>query len=203
MRELQPALDKLKVDYKDDKSAQSLKMMELYKQKGVNPFSSIILLFIQLPIMYGLYYVFLRSGLPVVDKALLYPFIASPVINMHYLGILDITKASNILSLCAAVAQYVQLDFSARMLKKTAPQLKKGANSTDVSPQMDTAMRMTNQMKYIVPVIIFVFSYKLSAVISLYWTVTNLFTLAQEFVVRRQLRLEETEHKAKSKLLGV
>jgi YidC/Oxa1 family membrane protein insertase len=186
MREIQPEIDRLKVDFKDDRQAQSLKMMELYKKNGVNPFSSVLLLFIQLPIIYALYAVFIRSGLPVVNQTLLYSFVHVPVINIHFLGLIDVTKSSIFLSICAAVAQYLQLQFSLN-------QMKKSSSGTTLNAQADMAQKMTNQMKYIFPVMIFVISYRLSAVLSLYWMTTNLFTLVQELVVRKKLAVIQTK----------
>jgi YidC/Oxa1 family membrane protein insertase len=188
MREIQPELDQLKITYKDDKQAQSAGMLKIYKERGVNPFSSVLLLFIQLPIMYALYSVFIRSGLPVVNIAILYHFIAAPVIKIHFLGLFDVTKSSIILSLGAAVAQYLQLEFSLNQMKKTGN--KTGAKNSAASSQADMAQNMTKQMKYIFPVIIFIISYRLSGVLSLYWITTNLFTLAQEFFVRHRIAKE-------------
>lgn len=181
MRELQPELEKLKVTYKDDRQAQSVKMMELYKQRGVNPFSSILLLIIQLPIMYALYSVFIHSGLPVVNQSILYHFITAPTINIHFLGLIDITKASFILAFVAAVAQYLQLEFSLNAMKKTS------TGATQASSPADMAQNMTKNMKYIFPVVIFFISFRLPAVLPLYWATTNLFTMVQEIVVRRRL----------------
>ncbi len=189
MREIQPELDAIKVTYKNDKQLQGTKTLEVYKKNGVNPFSSVLLLFIQLPIMYALYSVFIRSGLPVVDTTILYHFVTIPVINIHFLGFFDVTKSSIILSLGASVAQYLQLEFSLNQMKKTAP-AKSGNNVKGASSQADMAQNMTKQMKYIFPVIIFVISYRLSGVLSLYWITTNLFTLGQEFYVRRRIAKE-------------
>lgn len=183
MREIQPELDKIRVDYKDDKQMQGTKTLEVYRKNGVNPFSSVLLMLIQFPIMYALYSVFIRTGLPVVNTTILYHFIAVPVINMHFLGLFDITKSSVILSLGAAVAQYLQLEFSLQQMKKTAP-VKTGK---DGQASADMAQNMTKQMKYIFPIIIFIVSYRLSGVLSLYWIATNLFTLGQEFYVRRRI----------------
>jgi YidC/Oxa1 family membrane protein insertase len=190
MRDLQPEIDRLKIDYKGDTRTQSLKMMEIYKEKNIHPFSSILLLFIQLPIIYALYSVFIKSGLPAVNYTLLYHFISAPVINITFLG-LNVTKPSIILSLGAAIAQYFQLEFSLNAMKKSAAANSKGIKK-DPNAKPDMAQAMTNQMKYIFPVIIFIISYRLSAVLSLYWITTNLFTLIQEVIVRRKLANTKT-----------
>ncbi len=184
MRELQPELDRIKIDHKEDRQKQGVMMMELYKQKGIHPFSSVLLLFIQLPIIYALYGVFIKSGLPVANTELLYHFVNFPIINVHFLGLFDVTKPSIILSIGAAIAQYLQLEFSLNAMKKS------GNKALAAKPDM--ALAMTNQMKYVFPVVIFFISYKLSGVLSLYWITTNLFTLLQELVVRKKLANKTT-----------
>ena len=51
LKELEPEITKLKEKHKDDQQGQALKIMELYKEHGVNPFSGVFLMFIQLPII--------------------------------------------------------------------------------------------------------------------------------------------------------
>src|ERR1700759_3390013 len=55
MRELQPELKKIKVAAKGDKQKESAMTMELYKERGVNPFASLGIVIVQLPIIIGLY----------------------------------------------------------------------------------------------------------------------------------------------------
>src|SRR5690606_5202936 len=64
LKQVQPELDSLKEKHKDDKQAQAQAMMGLYKEKGINPFSSFFLILIQLPIILTLYRIFVGSGLP-------------------------------------------------------------------------------------------------------------------------------------------
>jgi YidC/Oxa1 family membrane protein insertase len=56
MKEIEPELQKIRQST-SDKQQQALLQMKLYKEKGVNPFSSFFLLFLQLPIIYSLYYI--------------------------------------------------------------------------------------------------------------------------------------------------
>lgn len=177
MKEVQPELEALQAKFKDDKQALSVATFELYKKKQVNPFSSILLILIQLPILFALYSIFVRSGLPVVNEALLY-FAKVPVINMHFLGLIDISHKSLILSAIAAVAQFFQIKYS---VGKT-PVKKENASFQD-----DFARSMSVQMKYIFPVMVFVISYTTSGVIALYWAVSSLFTLGQEIYVKRHI----------------
>ena len=50
MRQVQPQLKKIKADAKGDRQKESQMMMELYKEKGINPLGSIGILLVQLPI---------------------------------------------------------------------------------------------------------------------------------------------------------
>ncbi len=180
MKEIEPELNRLKKTV-TDKQQQALKVMELYKSKKVNPFSSFLVLLIQLPIIFALYSIFYNSGLPVVNSQILYNFISVPTINMNFLGLFDISQKSFILAIIAAIAQYLQLHFS--LAASSTPNQK-----IESSPQMDMMQNMTRNMKYIFPIMVFFISYKISAVIALYWTVSSLFTLGQELIVRRHLK---------------
>lgn len=55
MRVLQPELKKIKSAAKGDKQKESAMTMELYKERGVNPFASLGIVIVQLPIIIGLY----------------------------------------------------------------------------------------------------------------------------------------------------
>ncbi len=178
MKEIQPEMEAIQKKYKDDKQALSLATFDLYKKKQVNPFSSIVLIFIQLPILWALYSIFVRSGLPTVNTELLYSFVQVPVINMNFLSLLDITGKSLILSVIAAVAQYYQIKYAFGKV----PEKKENPSFQD-----DFARTMSLQMKYIFPIMVLVISYTTSGVIAIYWTISSLFTLAQEIYVKKHL----------------
>ncbi|MDR3558170.1 MAG: YidC/Oxa1 family membrane protein insertase, partial [Candidatus Pacebacteria bacterium] len=124
-------------------------------------------------ILLGLYYVFARSGLPVVNSSILYSFVHVPTINMDFLGILDISKTSISMAVVAAVSQYLQLRFS------LASQPQPSIAGTD-----NPAAAMSKQMRYIMPVMIFILAFRFPAAISLYWAIGNIFMLSQELFVR-------------------
>ncbi len=178
MKEIEPELNRLKNEV-PDKQQQALKVMALYKEKGVNPFSSFLVLFIQLPIIWALYSIFVKSGLPEIKSELLYSFVTSPVIDMHFLGFVDVSVRSIPISLIAALSQYLQLHYSVSATSNGKP---------SGNPQLDMAQNMAKTMKYIFPVMIFFISYKISAVVAIYWTVSSLFTLGQELIVRKHLK---------------
>lgn len=55
MKKLGPEIKAVRAKYKGDKQKESAAMMELYKENGVNPVGTIGLLFVQLPVFFGLF----------------------------------------------------------------------------------------------------------------------------------------------------
>ncbi len=182
MRELDPKLKELKEKYKDDKQKQAQEMMQLYKDYNLNPFASIFLMFLQIPIILALYFAVYSGGgvaLPNVNIDLLYSFIAQPTaVTMNFLGLIDITGRSIILAFGAGVTQFI---FTSMTLPKLAPR------DAEAAPNFkeDFMRNMHVQMKYVMPVIIAGVAYSISAAIALYFVVSNLVGIAQEFYVRK------------------
>jgi YidC/Oxa1 family membrane protein insertase len=177
MKEIEPELRAIKEKYKDDSQEQARRTMEIYKEKKVNPFSGVFVVLLQLPIIFALYYIFLRSGLPNIDSSLLYPHIPKPnTLNMSFLGLINITQKSLFLALLAGVSSFFQAKFAAPPTppKKDSPSFKD-----------DLARGMSMQMRYMLPVIVFFISYKISGVVALYWFTSNVFTIVQELFLRR------------------
>ncbi len=180
MREIDPELRRIKEKHKDNQQELALKTMELYKKHGVNPFSGCLLLLIQLPVIFALYYVFL-GGMK-FDSNLLYSFVHLPsVIDMNFFG-MDLAKKSIFLALIAGISQYFQLHLS---IPKVPPKTTDGP----LSFQDEFARNMSTQMKYVFPFMVFFIAYSISSVIALYWVVSNLFAIGQELVVRKQMKI--------------
>ena len=176
MAAIAPDLAKIKEQYKNNTEEQAKRTLALYKEKGVNPFSGIFVIIIQIPIILALYQIFLYF--PKVDMSLLYSFVAAPeYTSATFLGFLDLTTKSVTLALLAAVSTFFQFQIST---KGQAPP--KGNSFGD-----NLTRSMQTQMKYFFPVIVFFISYNISGVIALYWLTTNLFSIGQELFVRRNL----------------
>jgi YidC/Oxa1 family membrane protein insertase len=183
MREIEPKLTEIKEKYKNERETQALKTMELFREANVNPFLSILLLFIQIPIVIALYFAVYKGGgvaLPEINTILLYSFIPTPeTVNMIFLGFMDITMKSLPLAVLAGVTQFIHTHLSLPPQKPRDP--KAEPNFKD-----DFARSMHIQMKYVMPVLIFVVAYTISAAIALYFTISNLMAIAQEYIVRHQ-----------------
>src|SRR3989339_335039 len=114
---LTPELNKIKSSGAS-KEEQARLTFDLYKQHKTNPFSGCLLVLVQIPIIFALYYVFFK-GIN-FESGLLYSFINVPEnSNMLFLGVLDITKKSLILAILAGISQYLQAHF----MPKPAPSL--------------------------------------------------------------------------------
>jgi len=175
LQRLQPKIKKIQEIHKENKQKQTEALMELYKEHGVNPFLSIILLVVQLPILIALYRIILSGlGAGGIGSGL-YSFIPAPnAINALFLGILNLKQRSIILVLLAAIAQY----FQSRLAIYRAP------NAGPPSP----AERMARQMVFIGPVITVVIFYNLPAGVGLYWLISSLFSIIQQLIVNKNLR---------------
>lgn len=183
MREIEPKMKEIKEKFKDKRQEQAQAMMALYKEAGVNPFASILLLFIQIPIIIALYLAVYRGGgvpLPEINIALLYSFIPSPeTVDMLFVGLIDIAGKSLPLALLAGITQFIHTHLS---LPKQTPRDK------DAEPNFkdDFARSMQMQMRYVMPILIFFVAYTISAAIALYFLVSNLMSIGQEYIVRHQ-----------------
>ncbi|MEI7918233.1 MAG: YidC/Oxa1 family membrane protein insertase [Candidatus Saccharibacteria bacterium] len=207
MRKMQPELVKIKQLTKGDKRQESLMMMELYKKHDINPFQSIILLFIQLPIFIALYQViqiFITHNSDKIssftygflkDIGPIHNLIANPNnFNEKMLGFLDLTKHAIVsnpftidyfvlaLAIGAAVTQYI-------MSKQTTPAPTNGKKLRDImneaadGKQADqsemNAVVMSNMTKFL-PFMMFFIMINLPGALVLYYTVSNVVAVFQQ-----------------------
>jgi YidC/Oxa1 family membrane protein insertase len=179
MNLLAPELKKIK-DSGASKEEQAKKTFELYKQHKTNPFSGCLLIFIQIPIIFALYYVFLKG---INLESGLYPFIHAPGhINMLFLGILDISQKNIlILAILAGISQY----FQASLMPKPAVSAKTDKSSF----QENMTSSMQTQMKYVFPFIIAFIAYSVSGAVALYWITSNIFAIGQQMYANKKKRL--------------
>ena len=182
MREIEPKLKEIKEKHKDDRQEQAQAMMEVYKKAGMNPLASIALIFVQLPIIIALYYSVSKGGgiaLPDINVALLYSFVAEPItVTMNFLGMIDITGRSALLALGAGITQYIQVT-----LTMPAPPPKVDGAAPNLKE--DFMRNMHVQIKYVMPVLIGVIAYTISAAIALYFFISNVVSIAQEYYIRK------------------
>lgn len=185
MKEIAPKIKELQTKYKDDRQTMALEMMKIYKDNNIKPFASILLILIQLPIIFALYFVFLREGLPNINFDILYSFITAPSsIDVTFLNLIDLTAKSALLAFTAAFSQFIQAHI---MVASQKSAVATPAEAGSKEKMMEDIMKGMNvQMKYVLPVVMYFISYSLGAVIALYFTTSNIFSALQELYLRRE-----------------
>lgn len=175
LQKLQPQLEAIKQKHKDDREAQAQATMEFYREHKVNPLSSCLPLLIQLPILIALYRVFLTSLNGNDLSQQLYGFVTNPgIINTSFLGLIDLSQRSLVLAVLAGAFQFVQ---SKMLVPKRA----------QAGPQDNISAVMNKQFVYVFPVLTVFISLSLPSGLALYWVVTTLFAILQQwYIMKRQ-----------------
>lgn len=173
---LQPKIEALKLQYKDDKEALSREMMKFYREERVNPFSSCLPLLIQLPFFFAIYQVFI-DGLKKYEElsgSLLYPFVQNPgTIEPIAFGFVNLGERNIPLALLAGLAQYFQM----KMLSQKKSTQGGGAGAKDE----DTLAAMNRNMQYTLPIITVVIGISFPGGLTLYWLITTIFSIVQQW----------------------
>lgn len=171
MMALQPKLNALREKHKHNKEEQAKAIMELYKEHKASPFSSCLPLLIQLPLLFALYKVFVIGLGTEGVKKYLYSFVQDPGhIDPSFLNLVDLSHPSIVLGVIAGITQFVQ----AKMMVPPAG-----------TAQDSTAKAMQFQMLYFLPVLTMLFSLTLPAGLPLYWIVTTLFAIVQQYYIMK------------------
>lgn len=185
MKGLEPKIKALKEKHKGDKEKEALETLALYREGKVNPFASILTVFIQIPVLLALYWVFYYepfSTVTSINMARLYAFTPLPhIISLQFLGFISVAGKSITLAVLAGLTQFLQAHMALTGTMK--PSEGKGM-------QNDFQRIMGLQLKYVFPFLIGTISYTTSGAIALYFITTNLAGALQEIHVRRTLDAE-------------
>jgi YidC/Oxa1 family membrane protein insertase len=218
MRDLQPELKKIKQVTKGNKQKESAMLMELYKERGINPFGTFPILILQLIILLGLY-----SGLrrvianPHQLVTFAYPglqhlgWMKQLAHNIHLFdntlfGIVNLSRSAlghgsgvywpaMIIVLGSAIAQY----FQGKQLLPSSPNQRglrdilRDAGGGKQADQSEVNAAVGRSTRYMLPVFIFLFTVNLASALSLYWLTGGIVAYIQQSIV---LRSDETEMEA-------
>jgi YidC/Oxa1 family membrane protein insertase len=209
MRKLQPDLKRIKKDAKGDRQKESLMMMELYKERGVNPFGTIPVLIVQLIILIGLY-----SGLRrVIDDPkniynFAYPFLQhfdwmqhiahhAKDFDFTLFGFIDLKRSALgnstyipalLLVIGSAVIQFLTsrqlmpVDKDARKLR----QILKDAGGGKQADQSEVNAAVGRSTQFLIPIMVFVFTVNLASALSLYWLTGGIVAYIQQAIALRE-----------------
>lgn len=217
MRKLQPKLKELKKAANGDRQKEARLQMELYKEHGVKPFSTIGTLIIQIPIFIALY----QSVLKLVnDSNVLFTFsydfirdlpwihqLADGTVEFSYffLDFADLSRKAIegggiyvpalIIAITAAVAQYYQsklLMVDNKDAKKLS-EIMKDASQGKQADQSEIGAAIGKNMLYFMPFLTFAFAASFPAALGLYILTTSAVGYFQQAYIIRQDKEEMHE----------
>lgn len=176
MLEIQPKIKEIQEKYKDDQQRMAIEVMSLYKLHKFNPFGGIGILFIQLPIIWALFQVFLVGFSIEKIQASLYPFVSiASSINPVLFSVVDLSQPNIPLTILTALVQYFQVKTSAPAKNK------KDENEPKKEPEIQDIMQ--KQMLFLIPGITFFVLFGLPSAIALYWMVSSLLTVYEQKMI--------------------
>jgi len=210
MRKIQPELKRIKATSKGDKRREQMLMMELYKERGINPFGSIGVLLLQVPILLGLY-----NGLSRVIKAphqiesFAYPalqhlpWMKQLATNLHQFDMtlfhaVDLTRSAlgpkgiywpaMLIVVASAVVQFYQSKQlspdtkDSRSLRKILKDAGKGSQAD----QSEVSAAVGRSTRYLLPAMIFLFTVNIASALALYWLTAGVVALIQQAIALRE-----------------
>ncbi|MEI9913702.1 MAG: YidC/Oxa1 family membrane protein insertase [Candidatus Saccharibacteria bacterium] len=214
MRKLQPELKRIKAETKGNKQKEGQLIMELYKEKGINPLGTLPIFAIQIVILIGL-----NSGLRkiIADKQAVVTFSYSWVrhlpwmrhlaTNIHLFdntlfGFVNLGRSAlsaggiywpaMIIVILSAVSQYFQ---SKQLLpvdkdSKGLREIMRNASGGKQADQSEVSAAVGRSTQYLLPIMIFLFTVSLASALSLYWLTSGVVAFIQQSIA---LREDETE----------
>jgi YidC/Oxa1 family membrane protein insertase len=201
MKELAQELEKLKKQYKNDKTAFAQAQLKLYQKHGANPLSGCLPQIIQLIVLIALFQAFNQVLKPAPDfitklnEVLYQPLqlTRDHIINTHFLyldltkpdlltlpfkigiGPLSTNKIPGFFLLASALVQF----YSSKMMMPTVSAEKKIAKKTPEQAD-DMAAAMQSQMLYLMPAMTIFIGFTFPSGLVLYWFAFSLFMLVQQ-----------------------
>lgn len=195
MQEIQPKINELKKKYAKDKEALGREMMNLYKEYKINPFSSCLPLFIQLPFFIAIFRIF-RKTITEESLELVYPFLHTPtnIQNVGFNGMLNLSEPSVILAFLAGASQYWQTKMLMSVKEEDETAVKKDENNMSEI--------MNKQMLYMMPVFIVFIGLSFPAALTLYMFTFNLTMGIQQYLMfKKKKNTENSENNEGDKII--
>ncbi len=161
MQKLQPEIKALQKKYGNDREKVNQETMALYKEHGVNPFASCLPVLVQMPVFIGLYQVLRHLGGTLQEQS-----------GRSFLGIHDIFQQLNHIG---GLTEYVMVAvYLASMLGST----------------LLFSFVQDKQQRYMfaaMSVFFVLFIIQVPAGVGIYWITTNLWTIAQQGLIKQTM----------------
>jgi YidC/Oxa1 family membrane protein insertase len=157
MSKLQPKMAELKEKYADDPTKLNTEMMGLYRKYGINPLGGCLPMFIQIPIFFG-FFRMLDYAVELRGESFLWVNdLSQPDTLTSFYGI-----PINILPIVMAATSVIQM----AMMPKTGD-------------------KMQQRIMMFMPLMFFFFCYNYASALALYWTVQNIFSIGQTYLMNK------------------
>lgn len=176
MNVIQPMMKELQEKYKNDKEALNVKMMELYKEHKVNPFSGCLPILIQLPIFIALFNT-LKNPLKFVFNG--DTVLAAQALGQHFFWITDLSKPDFISNVIPLTGMLGSLPGILPILSALTTYWQMASMNKGTQQQNDQMKMMTQMM----PIVILVTGYTMPAGLMIYWTVSNIYQIVQQHMI--------------------
>ena len=187
LQKLHPELEKLKKTHTDKKELQKAQL-ELYRQHGVNPGAGCLPQIVQIVILIALYQVFM--------KFLNGGMVDGQTVNMNFWW-LDLSKPDKyyILPFLAGTTQLVfsmmlkpgtEHHIEANNQKARKDSGEAGSRPAGKKTEMDMATEIQNQMLFMMPLMTTIISLKFPSGLALYWVMTTVFSIIQQWIINRE-----------------
>lgn len=166
MKVLRPEIAKLKEKYGDDRQAISMEQMKIFREAGVNPLGGCLPALLQIPIFFALFSLF-NSDIGLRGASFLWSHDLSAYDQVIKFGT-HIPLLGNHLSLFNITAVLTSFLISIYSMSMTP----------------DQSNPVMKYLPYIFPVFLLFFFNRLPSALTWYYTVSNIITLALQFVIQ-------------------
>lgn len=191
MLEVAPQLKKIQDKYKGKKDqfsreAMSRETMELYKRTGTNPLSSCLPLLLQMPIFFGLFSVLNDAQQDKSGVGLLNEQLSSQFANAEIFGAplrLAINSADGNVAVIVIAAVMVVLMTGSQFITQLQIMSKNQSAEMKASPMY----RQQRILLYVLPLVFAFSGFTFPLGVMTYWLVSNFWTMAQQFLVIRNM----------------
>jgi YidC/Oxa1 family membrane protein insertase len=175
LQELQPKLDEVKQKYANDQQKLAEETLKVWKENKVNPLGSCLPLLLQMPVLIAVFFI-LKAGITEGSAQYLYPVLASFDFSSveYWFLFFDLRESAPIiLAILVAGTQFIQMKMS----------FKKQQNKDALGQQMQT---MNTMFTYMLPVMIGGATLSFPAGVGIYWWVSTLFGVAQQYFIQKK-----------------
>ncbi len=185
IQSVQPQMEEIKKKYPGDPKKVQEETMKLWKEMKINPLQSCLPTLLQFPILIGLFYV-INDGVTIeTSRHLLYSFYTSlPVdfLGHTFLGFNLLKPSVVVFPILLVALQFIQMRMMLAKKKKPASEIVVQPAGKKPKLEIDQQTIMT----YILPFMIGFFALQFPVAVSLYWGVSTVFGIGQQWVVMRK-----------------